>query len=196
VPEGSPRHRWPLLLRPPLLPPPRLPARPRSPSRPLLHRAPPRPPPAPALPPPSKRTVNAVSLSDASQKDLQAALEKAGWKTDTSPQAVQAPQTFGKYEMFSVMAYKGKLPPPKENLTHAFSVGIMRHTKVPKPITDGTKEEDFSPAHLRKSYIDANPKLVHLYDESADVLVTMQPAKKVSETELQKILAQIVSKPN
>ncbi len=159
-------------------------------------RAPPRPPPAPALPPASKRTVNGVSLSDATQKDLQAALEKAGWKTDTSPQAVQAPQTFGKYEMFSVMAYKGKLPPPKENLTQAFMVGIMRHTKTPKPITDSTKEEDFAPAHLRKLYTGTNPKLVHLHDESADVLVTLQPAKKVSEADLQKILEQIVSKPN
>lgn len=140
--------------------------------------------------PASKHTVNGVSISSVTAKDIQAVLEKAGWKVDAN--GVQPRATFGKYEQFSVVAYKGaKLD---KNVKQAFYIGVSRQMAERDPKT-ADSEENFAPKKLKELYLGSNPKLVYLFDEPADALVTITPlAKGMKDTDLQKHFDQTVVK--
>lgn len=146
--------------------------------------------PATKTPPASKTTINGVSISTLTEKDVAPLLEKAGWKVE--PGGMQPPQKFGKHETFSVVAYKGaKLD---KNVKSAFYFGFARQTATPDPKTVAS-EENFAPKKLKEMYVGSNPKLIYVFDEAADVLVTISPlAKGTKDAELQKIFDQTVVK--
>lgn len=146
--------------------------------------------PAAKAPPASKTTINGVSISTVSEKDIAPLLEKAGWKIEAG--GMQPLQKFGKHETFSVIAYKGaKLD---KNVKSAFYFGFARQTAIPDPKTVAS-EENFAPKKLKEMYVGSNPKLIHVFDEAADVLVTISPLSKgMKDAELQKIFDQTVVK--
>jgi hypothetical protein len=168
-------------------------AKPEAPSEPTPTKGADKPaetekPAAKALPA-SKHTINGVSLSSVSAPDVQAVLEKAGWKVD--PNGLQPKAKFGKNETFSVVAYKG--PKLDKNVKTAFYFGFARQTATSDP-KDAASEANFAPKKLREMYVGSNPKLVHLFDEEADVLVTISKIKGVTDAELQKLFDATVVK--
>lgn len=139
--------------------------------------------------PKSKHTINGVSISDVSPADVQAILEKAGWKVD--PSGLQPRAKFGKNETFSVVAYKG--PKLDKNVKTAFYFGFARETDTSDP-KEAASEENFAPKTLKELYVRSNPKLVYLLDEQANVLVTATKLKGVDDAQLQKLFDSVVVK--
>ena len=139
--------------------------------------------------PASKHTVNGVSISTATAQDFQVVLEKLGWKVD--PAGIQPKVKFGRVERFSVVGYKG--PVLDKTTKEFFVIGIDRMTPVSDP-QHADSEANFQPKKLRDMFTKANPKLVPVFDEEAEVLVSAMVLKGVKDAELQKIVDATVVK--
>lgn len=144
---------------------------------------------APKALPASKHTINGVSISQVTEKDVQAVLEKAGWKVE--PGGIQPAAKYGKNEIFSVVAYKG--PKADKSAKQLFYFGFARQTATSDP-KNAESEANFEPRKLKEMYLGSNPKLIYLFDEEAGVLVTVTRVKGVTEDELKKIFEQTVVK--
>lgn len=143
-------------------------------------------------PPPSRATLNGVSLSEASVGDIQRAFEKLGWQTSVASDAVSAPVwQVGRYEQLMVRVFQ-RGPNGKES--RAFAVALARLAKVAARVQSPADTTKLAPATLLAQYDSAILDLPYFHDERAEVLVVGLPIGMPSR-DVKAVIDLAVAKP-